>query len=224
MFLSKIWFVLVALVAGVAMTAAFVAPRSADRRIVELEGQRLDRAQYAAEQMLKTDAHWSIDYASKLARDAVLSEALDSASKGAGEARMLSETVRNRFRALVPDLAGAGIDGLTAVDAKGRVVARVGEKESESGDAVGGLEVVADALPRLFVRRRLGRRRQGAAGGRGARACSKGRDRIVARSTSRPRRASAWPRCRRRSRRRHRNLAARAGAELDRASSRCWPI
>jgi len=49
------WFILVGLLAGVAVTAAFVAPR---RPIVALstEGQRLDRAQYAAEQMLKNDA------------------------------------------------------------------------------------------------------------------------------------------------------------------------
>ena len=85
-FLSKIWFVLVGLVAGVATTAAFVAPRSADRRIAELEGQRLDRAQYAAEQMLKADAHNWIDYTAKLGRDAILAESLDSASRGAGEA------------------------------------------------------------------------------------------------------------------------------------------
>ncbi len=71
MFLSKIWFVLVGIVAGVALTAAFVAPRPADRRIEQLEGQRLDRAQYAAEQMLKTDAHRWIDYVAKLGADAV---------------------------------------------------------------------------------------------------------------------------------------------------------
>ena len=72
MFLSKIWFVLVGLLAGVAMTAAFVAPRPADRRIEQLEGQRLDRAQYAAEQMLKTDAHRWIDYVAKLGTDGKL--------------------------------------------------------------------------------------------------------------------------------------------------------
>jgi len=33
MFLSKIWFILVCLLAGVAVTAAFVAPRPADRRL-----------------------------------------------------------------------------------------------------------------------------------------------------------------------------------------------
>ena len=104
MFLSKIWFVLVGLLAGVALTAAFVAPRPADRRIEQLEGQRLDRAQYAAEQMLKTDAHRWIDYVAKVGRDAVLADALDSATRGAGEARMLHETVRNRLKALIPDL------------------------------------------------------------------------------------------------------------------------
>src|SRR5438874_1240646 len=120
MFLSKIWFVLVGLVAGVALTAAFVAPRPADRRIEQLEGQRLDRAQYAAEQMLKTDAHRWIDYVAKLGRDAVIAESLDSATRGAGEAKIIHETVRGRFRSLVPDLPGIGVELLVAVDAKGR--------------------------------------------------------------------------------------------------------
>ncbi len=146
MFLSKIWFVLVGLVAGVATTAAFVAPRSADRRIAELEGQRLDRAQYAAEQMLKADAHNWIDYAAKLGRDAILAESLDSASRGAGEARLLTETVRGRLKTLAPDLAGMGLESIGAVDARGRQVGRIGDREADSGDGMGGLEVIADAL------------------------------------------------------------------------------
>ncbi len=72
MFLSKIWFVLVGLLAGVAVTAAFVAPRPADRRIEQLEGQRMDRAQYAAEQLLKNDARRWIDYVAKLGTDGKL--------------------------------------------------------------------------------------------------------------------------------------------------------
>src|SRR6185295_8127406 len=146
MFLSKIWFILVGIVAGVALTAAFVAPRPADRRIEQLEGQRLDRAQYAAEQMLKTDAHRWIDYVAKLGRDAVISESLDSATRGVGEARMLHETVRSRLKVLVPDLAGIGIETLTALDGKGRVVARVGERENDYGESMAGAEVITDAL------------------------------------------------------------------------------
>ncbi len=146
MFLSKIWFVLVALIGGVAVTAAFVAPRTADRRIEQLEGQRLDRAQYAAEQMLKTDAHRWIDFVAKLGRDAILAEGLDGATRGVGEPRVVHDTVRNRLRALVPDLAGIGIDTLVATDGKGRVVARLGESESEYGDSLAGAEIVADGL------------------------------------------------------------------------------
>jgi hypothetical protein len=146
MFLSKIWFVLVGLLAGAATTAAFVAPRSADRRIVELEGQRLDRAQYAAEQMLKADAHTWIDYAAKLSRDAILTESLDAATKGVGEARLVTETVRGRLKTLAPELGGIGLDGIGAIDARGRVVARVGERENEAGESVAGIEVLADAL------------------------------------------------------------------------------
>jgi hypothetical protein len=146
MFLSKIWFVLVGLVAAVAVSAAFIAPRSADRRVTELEGQRLDRAQYAAEQMLKNDAYRWINHATKLSRDAILAESLDNASRGAGEPRLLSDTVAGRIKALVPDLDGPGIDFIGAVDLKGRVVARVGESDGKAGDAIGGMEVVGDAL------------------------------------------------------------------------------
>jgi hypothetical protein len=146
MFLSKIWFVLVGLLAGVATTAAFVAPRSADRKIVELEGQRLDRAQYAADQMLKTDAHQWIDYTAKLSRDAVLAESLDAATRGAGEARLVQETVRNRLKTLVPDLKGIGLESVAAVDARGRLTARIGEREGDAGEPMAGLEVVGDAL------------------------------------------------------------------------------
>jgi hypothetical protein len=145
MFLSKIWFILVGLWAGVAGTAAFVAPRPADRRIEQLEGQRMDRAQYAAEEMLKNDArHW-MDYAAKLGTDGKLIDALDAASRG-GELRPLHESVRARLRDLVPDRQGSGVESIIAVDAKGRVVARMGDDEGEFGESIAGAEAVADAL------------------------------------------------------------------------------
>ena len=146
MFLTKIWFILIALAAGVAVAVALVAPRPAVQKLATLEGQRLDRAQYAAEQMLKVDAHKWIDRVSKLGRDAIISESLDSASRGAGEINVIHKTVQDRFHALIPDLASGGIGALVAVDNKGRVVARAGENDKEYGDYVGGAEVVADAL------------------------------------------------------------------------------
>jgi hypothetical protein len=146
MFLSKIWFVLVGLLAGVAVTAAFVAPRPADRRIEQLEGQRMDRAQYAAEQLLKNDARRWVDYVAKLGTDGKLIDALDAASRGSSELRPLHESVRNRLRELVPDRQGIGAESIIAVDGKGRIVARVGDDEGEFGESIAGAEVVADAL------------------------------------------------------------------------------
>jgi hypothetical protein len=146
MFLSKIWFILVGLLAGVAVTAAFVAPRPADRRIEQLEGQRMDRAQYAAEQILRNEARRWIDYVSKLGIDGKVIDALDEASRGSKELRMLHESLRNRLRELVPDRQAIGVESVIAVDAKGRVIARVGDDEGEFGENLAGIEVVADAL------------------------------------------------------------------------------
>lgn len=146
MFLSKIWFILVALLAAVAITLAVVAPRPAAVKLEKLEGQRLDRAQYAAQQMLRADAHLWIDTAGKLGRDAVIAESLDAASRGAGELAVIHKTVQDRLRALVPDLAKGGLSWVAAVDAKGRVIARIGEGEAEYKEGIGGAEVIADAL------------------------------------------------------------------------------
>lgn len=147
MFLSKIWFILIALVAAVAVTFALVAPSPAVRKLEALEGQRLDRAQYAAEEMFKVDAHKWIDRVSKLGRDAILSESLDAASRGSGEYSVIHRTIQDRFRTLIPDLASGGIDEIVALDNKGRVIARVGgDNDKEYGDYVTGAEVVADAL------------------------------------------------------------------------------
>lgn len=146
MFLSKIWFILIGLLAGIALLIAFVAPHPANRRIEKMEGLRLDRAQYTAEQILKNDARRWIDYVAKLGRDANLVDSLDSASRGAGELRVLHETVRNRLRQLVPDRSAIGVESIIAIDKSGRVIARVGDDEGEYGESIVGAEVVADAL------------------------------------------------------------------------------
>jgi hypothetical protein len=146
MFLSKLWFILIALASAIAVTFALIAPRPFERRLGALEGQRLDRAQYAAEQMFKVDAHKWIDHVGKLGRDAIIAESLDAASRGSGEYTVIHRTIQDRFRTLIPDLASGGIDSIVALDTKGRVIARVGENEKEYGDFIGGAEIIADAL------------------------------------------------------------------------------
>jgi len=179
MFLSKIWFILIALVSAVAVTFALVAPSPAVRKLEALEGQRLDRAQYAAEEMFKVDAHKWIDRVSKLGRDAIISESLDAASRGSGEYSVIHRTIQDRFRTLIPDLASGGIEEIVALDNKGRVIARVGgDNEKEYGDYIAGAEVVADALRGYLSDDVWG------VGGKlervaGAPVLSKGKDRIV---------------------------------------------
>ncbi|HEY7373745.1 MAG TPA: MXAN_5187 family protein [Polyangia bacterium] len=146
MFLSKIWFILIALAAAIAATFALIAPRPFERKLEAAEGQRLDRAQYAAEQMFKVDAHKWIDHVGKLGRDAIIAESLDAASRGSGEYTVIHRTIQDRFRTLIPDLASGGIDTIVAIDTKGRVIARVGDNEKEYGDYIGGAEIIADAL------------------------------------------------------------------------------
>jgi hypothetical protein len=146
MFLSKIWFMLIALAAAIAATFALIAPRPFERRLEEAEGQRLDRAQYAAEQMFKVDAHKWLDHVGKLGRDAIIAESLDAASRGSGEEKVIHRTIQDRFRTLIPDLASGGIDTIVATDTKGKVIARVGDNEKEYGDNIYGAEIIADAL------------------------------------------------------------------------------
>jgi hypothetical protein len=146
MFLSKIWFLLLGLAAAVAAAFALIAPRPFERKLEAAEGQRLDRAQYAAEQMFKVDAHKWIDHVSKLGRDAIIAESLDAASRGSGEITVIHRTIQDRFRTLIPDLASGGIDTIVAIDTKGRVIARVGDNDKEYGDNIGGAEIIADAL------------------------------------------------------------------------------
>ena len=178
MFLSKIWFIIVALVAGVALTFALIAPRPAVQKLGVLEGQRLDRAQYAAEQMFKVDAHKWIDRVSKLGRDAIVSDSLDAASRGTGEWTVLHKTLQDRFRALIPDLATGGIETLVAMDGKGRVVARVGDNDKGVRRLHRRRRGDRGRAARLHVRRRLGHGRQAPAR-RGAPVLSKNHDRIV---------------------------------------------
>ncbi len=146
MFLTKIWFILIAILLAVAVTIAVIAPRPVAKKMALLEGQRLDRAQYAAEQMFKVDAHKWIDRVGKLGRDAIISESLDAASRGSGEYTVIHRTIGDRFRTLIPDLSSGGIDVIAAVDNKGRVISRVGENDKEYGDYVAGAELIADAL------------------------------------------------------------------------------
>ena len=171
MFLSKIWFILHRARGGDRHDLRADRARApSSESSASLEGQRLDRAQYAAEQMFKVDAHKWIDHVGKLGRDAIIAESLDAASRGSGESAVIHRTIQDRFRTLIPDLASGGIDTIVALDTKGRVIARVGDNEKEYGDFIGGAEIIADALRGYLSDDVWGVNGAAAAPGRGARA------------------------------------------------------
>ena len=192
MFLSKIWFILIALVCAIAATFALIAPRPFERKLGALEGQRLDRAQYAAEQMFKVDAHKWIDHVGKLGRDAIIAESLDAASRGSGECQVIHRTIQDRFRTLIPDLASGGIDTIVALDTKGRVIARVGEQREGVRRLHRRRRDHRGRAARLPVRRRVGRRAAGCSGWRPRPCCRRTATGSSAPCTSAPRPARRW--------------------------------
>ena len=83
----------------------------------------------------------------------------------------MSETVRGRLKTLVPDLAGIGLQSVGAVDIKGRLVARLGEREQRAGRVAGRHRGDRRCPARLPVGRRLGRGRARCSGWRPCRCC-----------------------------------------------------
>jgi hypothetical protein len=79
-FLSKIWFFLIALLAAVALTVALVMPRPAQRRFVTEEQDRLAIACGVIDILMTDDARNRVDLAGTFARAPEIVNALESAS------------------------------------------------------------------------------------------------------------------------------------------------
>jgi hypothetical protein len=146
-FLSKIWFFLVTLVAAVAFTIALVLPRPAQRALVRGELDRLQTACSVIHILLADDARNRVELAGAFARSPEIMNALESAS-GADhleEARMkqvrdVGETVMKAIQGnRKPDFA-------MLIDKRGRVVARVRLDDADFGDVAAGRPLIDDAL------------------------------------------------------------------------------
>ncbi len=146
MFLSKIWFFLVALAAAVALTIALVMPRPAQRTLVTEEDSRLAVACGVLDILLADDARNRVELAGSFARTPEVVAALDTASgaKDVDEARM--KQVRDVGETIMKGIQGRKPDFAMLVDRKGRVVARVHLDDKDFGDVVAGRPLVDDAL------------------------------------------------------------------------------
>lgn len=146
MFLSKIWFFLVALAAAVAMTIALVMPRPAQRQALVEEHNRLSVACGLVNILLTDDARNRVELAGSFSRTPEIVAALESAG-GADrldEARM--KQVRDVGEKVMSGISGRKPDFAWLVDRRGRVVARVKLDANDFGDTAAGRPLVDDAL------------------------------------------------------------------------------
>lgn len=146
MFLSKIWFFLVALGATIALTIALVMPRPAQRQHIEDEHNRLALACGVVNVALTDDARNRVELASSFARAQEVVNALESASNSdkLDEARM--KQVRDVGEKLMQGISGRKPDFAMLIDRRGRVVARIKLDENDFGDYAAGRPLVDDAL------------------------------------------------------------------------------
>lgn len=146
MFLSKIWFFLIALAAAIAMTIALVMPRPAQRQALVETHNRLSVACGLVNILLTDDARNRVELAGSFSRAPEIVSALESAS-GADkldEARM--KQVRDVGEKIMSGISGRKPDFAWLIDRKGRVVARVKLDEKDFGDTAAGRPLVDDAL------------------------------------------------------------------------------
>jgi hypothetical protein len=145
-FLSKIWFFLIALVATVAITIALVMPRPAERAAVDEQHNRLAVACGVVNILLSDDAHDRVDLTGTFARADDVVRALADASNAErlDDARM--KTVRDAGDKLMKGIQGRRPDFAMLIDRRGRVVARVRLDENDFGDYMAGRPLVDDAL------------------------------------------------------------------------------
>ncbi|HEY4182441.1 MAG TPA: MXAN_5187 family protein [Kofleriaceae bacterium] len=146
MFLSKIWFFLIALVAAIALTIALTLPRPAQRHFVEEEHKRLSIACGVVDIQLADDARKRLELTGTFARSEDIVKALTAAS-GADkidEARM--KPARDTAEKVMTAVSGRKPDFAVLIDKRGRVVASVNLDQNDPGDVVAGRPLVDDAL------------------------------------------------------------------------------
>ncbi len=154
MFLSKIWFFLVAVAAAAALTIALTMPRPAERATVVSESVRLRRACGVANILLAQNARDRMDLAEQFARAPApagrprlkIEDILSNASKGKSISQDQNATAKAALADLLENVKGNKPDFVIALDRHGRVVGRAGIDANTYGDSMSGFYLIDDAL------------------------------------------------------------------------------
>jgi hypothetical protein len=145
-FLSKIWFFLLALVATAAMTVALLMPRPAQRALVAQEQDRLRKACSVIGILLADDARKRVELAGTFARASQVVTALESASGASKLDAQRMKSARSETEALIDGTGGRKPDFAILIDRGGRVVARARLDQEDFGDVLAGRPLIDDAL------------------------------------------------------------------------------
>lgn len=150
MWISRIWLVLLALVAAVCAALAILVRGVSAQDLKESQIERLHHAQDNAHLLLKVNIRSWIDEAEKLSRDTALADAAQAYAKASSEEETAAAG-QNAATLLEPINTKIKADLLVLVDARGKIVARLGADSKTLGDGVVGYPLVEQAL-RGYVR------------------------------------------------------------------------
>lgn len=152
MFFSKIWLFLLTLAAALALTTALLLPRPSQRAHELGEQQRLAVGCGVVNLLLADNARSRVESVRRLMRAPELASVLAAASaaESIDERRNASaREVGNRLMASA-SAKGSAPDFAMFIDARGRVVGRVGRDDKDYGDVAAGRPLVDDALAGLL--------------------------------------------------------------------------
>lgn len=140
---SKFWLFFLSLLCGLAVVLLLALEPELRRREADEQTNRLLRAQPVATELLANQAHKLVAASVQMSSDAVLAASLNEMGRGQGELPLLRQTAQAELHKLNRDL-GAAL--LLAVDARGRVLARVGQDEAVYRDSLDGFPLIESAL------------------------------------------------------------------------------
>jgi hypothetical protein len=147
-YLSKIWFFVIAAVAAIALGVAITMPRPAERKVQAAEDVRLDHAVRGVQRDLIVDAYRRVNLALNYARSEVynpLKRVRDDREGSEAIAQPLHDSAHDALTSLIrKDKDNPPL--LVALDGWGRVVARAGVDEKKWGEDLSGYFLVRDAL------------------------------------------------------------------------------
>ncbi len=147
MLFSRFWYLLLAVVTGLAIAAATLArltyehDRGADASAMLVSDRKL------LDEFLRRDARTRIDDLAPVSSNAALVTTLEVATRRADDTpAVIGTTITQKLRELNQGLGALRGDVLLAVDPRGVVVGRTGIGEGEVGANLGALPLVASAI------------------------------------------------------------------------------